>query len=72
MLRDGVRRRSIVTVDPHDETVTDGRKRYVYKQDRCARHGTVIRRWELAGRWAYACETCQPPWPEEDDSAPPA
>ncbi|HET9690742.1 MAG TPA: DNA-formamidopyrimidine glycosylase family protein [Acidimicrobiales bacterium] len=64
MLRAGVRTRSIVTVDRHDETVTDGRSRYVYKQERCARHPEVeIRRWDLAGRWAYACEACQPPWP---------
>lgn len=63
MLREGVRSKRIVTVDPHDETVTDGRTRYVYKQDRCARHPDVeIRRWDLAGRWAYACEVCQPPW----------
>ena len=42
------------------ELVTDGRTRYVYKQDHCARCGTPIRRWDLGGRWAYACETCQP------------
>ena len=34
---------------------------YVYKQDACRRCGTPIRRWDLAGRWAYACESCQPP-----------
>jgi endonuclease-8 len=62
MLRAGVKARRIVTVDPHDEDVTDRRTRYVYKQDHCARCGSQIRRWDLAGRWAYACETCQPPW----------
>jgi endonuclease-8 len=62
-LRAGVKARKIVTVDPHDGTVGDGRARYVYKQDHCARCGTEIRRWDLAGRWAYACEHCQPPWP---------
>lgn len=61
-LRAGVKARRIVTVDPHDETVGDRRSRYVYKQDTCARCGTGIRRWDLAGRWSYACETCQPPW----------
>lgn len=61
MLRRGVRTRSIVTVDPADPTVTDGRTRYVYKQPHCARCGSGIRRWDLSGRWAYACETCQPP-----------
>jgi endonuclease-8 len=62
MLREGVRARRIVTVDPHDETITDGRLRYVYKQDHCGRCGTPVRRWDLAGRWSYACEICQPPW----------
>jgi endonuclease-8 len=61
-LRAGVKARRIVTVDPHDETVAEGRTRYVYKQDVCARCGSDIRRWDLAGRWSYACETCQPPW----------
>jgi endonuclease-8 len=64
MLRDGVRMRRIVTTR-HDDRVHDGRARYVYKQDVCAYCGTRIRRWDLAGRWAYACEHCQPlgPWP---------
>jgi formamidopyrimidine-DNA glycosylase len=62
MLRAGVRARRIVTVDRHDETIRDRRSRYVYKQDTCGHCGSDIRRWDLAGRWAYACETCQPPW----------
>ena len=33
--------------------------RRVYKQDACHECGTAIRRWDLAGRWAYACPTCQ-------------
>ena len=60
MLRDGVRQRRIVTVRA-DPRVHDGRQRYVYKQDLCAYCATPIRRWDLAGRWAYACERCQPP-----------
>lgn len=59
MLRDGVRSGRIVTVR-RDPRVHDARKRYVYKQDTCAYCGSTIRRWDLAGRWAYACETCQP------------
>jgi endonuclease-8 len=59
MLRAGVRQRRIVTVTG-DPRVHDGRHRYVYKQDRCAYCETPIRRWQLAGRWAYACERCQP------------
>lgn len=34
--------------------------RRVYKQEACGACGTEIRRWDLAGRWAYACPTCQP------------
>jgi endonuclease-8 len=60
MLRDGVRQRRIVTVKK-DPRVHDGRQRYVYKQQDCAYCGNHIRRWDLAGRWAYACEHCQPP-----------
>jgi len=60
MLGDGVRQRRIVTVR-RDPRVHDGRQRYVYKQDDCAYCATPIRRWDLAGRWAYACERCQPP-----------
>jgi endonuclease VIII len=63
MLRAGVRAGLIATVPRNDRTVHDARTRYVYKQDRCARCDTPIRRWDMAGRWAYACETCQPPWP---------
>ena len=37
-----------------------GEAQHVYKQDRCRRCGTEIRRWDLKGRWAYACEACQP------------
>ena len=33
---------------------------YVYKKDHCRRCGTPILRWDLSGRWAYACPTCQP------------
>ncbi len=64
-LKVGVRMNRIVTVDP----VEAGRPRsritredgtYVYKQDHCRRCGTEIRRWDLAGRWSYACESCQP------------
>ncbi|MST31493.1 Fpg/Nei family DNA glycosylase, partial [Acidimicrobiaceae bacterium USS-CC1] len=62
MLRAGLREGRIATVRPGD-AVPDGRTRWVYKQERCARCGGTVRRWDLAGRWAYACETCQPPWP---------
>jgi len=65
-LRRGVKERRIVTVDPAELGVARSRIRradatYVYHQAHCRRCGTPIRRYDLAGRWAYACETCQPP-----------
>jgi endonuclease VIII len=65
-MRSGVRMRRIVTVDPDEAGVPRSRIRraeatYVYRQPTCRRCGTPVRRWNLAGRWAYACETCQPP-----------
>jgi endonuclease-8 len=53
MLRAGVRAGRIRTV-PSGDPSGDGRLRWVYKQERCARCGGTIRRWDLAGRWAYA------------------
>lgn len=65
-LKYGVRTGKIVTTTP--EEIGRSRSRmhkedrvHVYKQDHCRRCGTEIRRWDLAGRWAYACETCQKP-----------
>lgn len=65
-LRRGVKERRIITVDPKEIGVPRSRMRradatYAYHQDACRRCGTAIRRYDLAGRWAYACETCQPP-----------
>jgi endonuclease-8 len=64
-LRHGVKDQVIITVDP--KLVGKPRSRikrrealWVYKQDRCRRCGTEVRRWDLSNRWAYACETCQP------------
>jgi len=64
-LRSGVRMRRIVTTDPDEIGKPRSRMKrdervYVYKQERCRRCGSEVRRWDLAGRWAYACETCQP------------
>jgi endonuclease-8 len=65
-LRHGVKDQVIITVDP--KIVGKPRSRikrrealWVYKQDHCRRCGSEVRRWDLSGRWAYACETCQPP-----------
>lgn len=64
-MRYGVRYRRIVTTDPDEIGRPRSRMRrhervHAYRQDHCRRCGTAIRRWDLAGRWAYACETCQP------------
>lgn len=65
MLRLGVEEGHIITVDA-DELGVDRADlspmegRYVYRQEHCLRCGTPVRRWDLAGRWAYACPTCQP------------
>jgi len=64
-LQSGVRMGRIVTMDPDElgkprSRMKRDEARYVYKVDACRRCGTPIRRWDLAGRWAYACESCQP------------
>jgi endonuclease-8 len=33
--------------------------RNVYRAETCPECGSPITRWDLAGRWAYACATCQ-------------
>lgn len=60
----GVRDRTIITVPaamdrprfrlPRSERV------HVYKAEACPSCSGPVRRWDLAGRWAYACERCQP------------
>jgi endonuclease-8 len=61
MLKDGVRRRRIVTVPRELRGPKDTPATYVYRQDTCRRCGTPVSRFPLAGRWAYACPLCQPP-----------
>jgi endonuclease-8 len=58
-LRHGVKDRVIITVDPkalgrRRSSIRKGEALWVYKQDRCRRCGTEVRRWDLSGRWAYA------------------
>jgi endonuclease-8 len=65
-LRQGVKDGVIITVPPEEvgkprRRIVKGEGLYVYKQDRCRRCGSDVRRWDLGGRWAYACELCQPP-----------
>lgn len=65
-LRHGVKDQVIITVEPRElgkarSRIVKGEALWVYKKDRCRRCGGPVRRWDLSGRWAYACETCQPP-----------
>lgn len=65
-MRWGVRTNRIVTTDPAEVGRPRSRMRrhervHVYRQEHCPRCGTPVRRWDLAGRWAYACESCQVP-----------
>ncbi|GGI05774.1 Fpg/Nei family DNA glycosylase [Egicoccus halophilus] len=74
-LRSGVEENRIITVDPAEVGVPRSRltreqATHVYKSDRCPRCETEIRRWDIAGRWAYACETCQPRPPRTGAASP--
>ena len=60
-MRDGVRRNRIVTTDRADDQDDGGRRTNVYRAEVCGVCGAPVRRFDLAGRWAYVCETCQPP-----------
>jgi len=65
MLQRGLKERRIMTVDADElglrrRDLTPQNGRYVYRQEACLRCSTPVRRWDLAGRWSYACETCQP------------
>ena len=65
MLRDGLRRGRIQTVDrtelgvPPGKRLPRGERTYVYKRDRCLRCGDTIRTVEIAGRTCYFCPTDQ-------------
>lgn len=62
MLQDGVRDRKIITVKHLDAATgrrSRGERTWVYGRRECRRCGDAIRRWELANRTMYACETCQ-------------
>jgi endonuclease VIII len=67
-LRRGVEEQRIITVDPDELGVPRAElsreeATYVYRSERCGRCDGEVRRWDLAGRWAYACEACQGPPP---------
>lgn len=65
-MRYGRRYGRIVTTTPEEvgrprSRMTDDQRLRVYKREYCRECGTPIRRWDLAGRWGYACESCQVP-----------
>jgi endonuclease VIII len=68
MLHQGVIDKRIITVaDDELDVFGTPRKKlrgkeavYVYKKDHCMRCETAIDRWDMSGRWAYACANCQP------------
>jgi endonuclease-8 len=65
MLQVGVKEGRIMTVDETEigvrrRDLTRENGRYVYRQEACLRCGAPVRRWDMAGRWSYACEVCQP------------
>ncbi len=59
----GVRDRRIITVPAAFGKSPIPRLRservHIYKSDSCPSCGDKVRRWDLAGRWAYACDRCQ-------------
>lgn len=67
MLENGVRDRRIITLLPEElKTLGVARSKvaskeavYVYRKEHCFRCSTAVQRWDLAGRWAYACPSCQ-------------
>jgi endonuclease-8 len=67
MLRAGERAGRIVTVDPAELGAASAAKLppdervYVYRRtgQGCRRCGTPVRRWDMAARRVYACDTCQ-------------
>jgi endonuclease-8 len=65
MLQVGVKEGRIMTVDADElglrrRDLNRQNGRYVYRQEACLRCGHPVRRWDMAGRWSYACEACQP------------
>jgi endonuclease VIII len=64
MLQTGLKEGRIMTVDADEfgltrRQLTGANGRYVYRQESCLRCGTPVHRWDMAGRWSYACERCQ-------------
>lgn len=64
MLRDGVKSGRIVTVSAEDagkprSRLRRGERTYVYRQAACRSCGAPVANWDLSGRRAWACTTCQ-------------
>ncbi len=62
LLAIGVRRNAIITVDGAAPSKSRYRERVnIFAKDRCPACNGAIRRFEIDGRRAFVCETCQPP-----------
>lgn len=64
-LRQAVKDQVIITIDPKTfgkrrSLIVRGEALHVYRREDCWSCSAPVRRWDLAGRWAYACEACQP------------
>lgn len=64
MLRDGMRAGRIITVTAEDagkprSRLKRGERTYVYKQSACRSCGGQVTAWDMAGRRAWACTSCQ-------------
>lgn len=63
LLAEGVRRNAIITVD--QAMARPGRGRYrervnIFRKEQCPHCANTVRKFSLAGRTVYACESCQP------------
>ena len=61
LLRIGVKRNAIITVDGVPPSKSPYRERVnIFAKDDCPTCGGEIRRFEISGRRTFVCETCQP------------
>lgn len=60
LLRIGVKRNAIITVDGATPSKSRYRERVnIFGKDRCSRCAGTVRRFEIDGRRVFVCETCQ-------------
>jgi formamidopyrimidine-DNA glycosylase len=72
LLRRGYETGSILTVDAAEAKTwahPSSRRRYIYNQQSCPRCGDTVMSWDINNRTCYACQTCQPP-PRQQQETP--